>query len=203
MPSSTPPSTPPSTAPANAPAAFADAVASLRSASVRPEVTLSETPAPSRLAPHAFALSAEVADGDVELATGRLVLLYDPAGDPAWGGPMRIVAFVRADLEHEIATDPFLGGVGWSWLLDALSTRQAAYAAAGGTVTRAASESFGAMAGRATSAEVEVRASWTPLGADLAPHLLAWCDVLCYAAGLPPVAPGVAPLPPARRRSGG
>ncbi|MFL6139995.1 MAG: DUF3000 domain-containing protein [Frankiaceae bacterium] len=189
--------------PPTAPAAFAEAVTSLRSVSVRAEVVLTETPAPTRLAPHAFALGAEVVDDGLELATGRLVLLYDPAGDPAWGGPMRIVAFVRADLEHEIATDPFLGGVGWSWLLDALGAHGAAYAAAGGTVTRAASESFGAMAGRATSAEVEVRASWTPLDVDLSAHLRAWCDVLCYAGGLPPVAPGVAPLPPPRKRAGG
>jgi hypothetical protein len=58
------------------------------------------------------------------------------------------------------------------------------------------------MADHRSSAEVEVRASWTPLGTDLTAHLRAWCDVLCYAGGLPPSAPGVAPLPP-RRRAGG
>ena len=42
-----------------------------------------------------------------------------------------------------------------------------------------------------------MRASWTPLaddsGAlDLGVHLLAWCDLLCATAGLPP--PGVLAL---------
>jgi len=192
--------TPPPSQPG--PAAFERAVASLQGADVRAEVRLAETRAPTRIAPHAFALGGEVVDGDVELATGRLVLLHDPAGHAEWGGDMRLVAYVHADLEHEIALDPFLGGVGWSWLLDALAAHGADYTAAGGTVTRSASEGFGAMAGRETGAEVEVRASWTPLGTDLSAHLRAWCDLLCYAGGLPPRVPGVAPLPPARTRAG-
>lgn len=182
-------------------AVFDAAVAELRATAVRAEVTLSELPAPQRLAPFAHAIGAEVAAGDLDLATGRLVLLHDPAEPEQWGGALRIVAYVRADLEHEIATDPFLGGVGWSWLLEALDSRGAAHGHIGGTVTRAASESFGAMAERVASAEVEVRASWTPLDAGLAPHLLAWCDLLCQAGGLAPEAPGVAPIPPPRLRA--
>jgi hypothetical protein len=185
-----------------APAAFTEAVASLRATATRPEVQLSEVPAPGRLAPYAFALGAEVTvTGGVELASGRLVLLHDPAGHESWNGTMRLVAYVRADLEHEIATDPFLGGVGWSWLLDALDATGAQHTAAGGTVTRAASESFGAMADHRSSAEVEVRASWTPIGTDLSAHLRAWCELLCYAGGLPPTVPGVVAMPPARART--
>jgi hypothetical protein len=168
---------------------------------VRREVALSELPAPGRLAPYAHAVGAEVVLAGTDLASGRLVLLHDPAGHEAWGGTMRCVAYARAELEHEIASDPFLGGVGWSWLLDALDAHDAGYTRAGGTVTRAASESFGAMAGQRSSAEVEVRASWTPLGTDLSAHLHAWCDLLCYAGGLPPAAPGVAPIPPPRVRT--
>jgi Protein of unknown function (DUF3000) len=185
-----------------APAAFTEAVTSLRETRVRPEVRLSEVPAPGRLAPYSFALGAEVAVASgVELASGRLVLLFDPAGHEAWDGVMRLVAYVRAEVEHEIATDPFLGGVGWSWLLDALDAAGATRTAAGGTVTRAASESFGTMAGQRSSAEVEVRASWTPLEADLSAHLVAWCELLCYAGGLPPTVPGVTPIPPKRARA--
>jgi hypothetical protein len=186
--------------PPPAPTAFAAAVAALRACRVRPEVTLGEVPAPTRLAPHAFALGADIVVGGVELATGRLVLLHDPESVDAWHGTMRLVAYVRADLENEMAADPFLGGVGWSWLLDALDAHGAHYTAAGGTVTKAASESFGAMAGQRSTAEVEVRASWTPV-ADLPAHLHAWCELLCYAAGLPPHGAGVPSLPRRRARS--
>jgi hypothetical protein len=189
----------PATAPV--PADFAAALASLRGATLRAEVALTELPPPQRLAPYAHTLGAEVRAGGADLATGRLVLLHDPAGHDSWSGTMRLVTYVRAELEHEIATDPLLGGVGWSWLLDALDAHGAVYTAAGGTVTRAASESFGAMADRPATAEVEVRASWTPVGTDLASHLRGWCDLLCYAGGLPPVTPGVRPIPPSRARA--
>jgi hypothetical protein len=33
---------------------------------------------------------------------------------------------------------------------------------------------------------IELRASWTADTADLAPHLLAFVDLLCTAGGLPP-----------------
>lgn len=178
----------------DAPDEFQQALASLRAASVRPEVVLEESPAPSRLAPYAVALSADVVHNANALATGRLVLLYDPSGQDGWEGCFRFVSYLNADLEPEIATDPLLAKVGWSWLTEALAAHNAAYTAAGGTVTRSASESFGAIGFRPEATEVEVRASWTPTGADLAPHLLAWCDALCAAAGLPPVPSGVIPL---------
>ncbi len=72
------------------PAAFAQAVASLRAARLRPEVELGEIPPPQRLAPYSFALAAHVSagegpadqfsavegsDGATELASGRLILL--------------------------------------------------------------------------------------------------------------------------------
>ena len=56
-----------------------------------------------------------------------------------------------------------------------------------------------APAGAATTASIELRASWTALDSDLGPHLLAFTDVLAAAAGLPPE--GVAVLGAARRRS--
>ena len=180
------------------PAQFLRAVQSLRTAVVRPEVVLTQAPAPQRIAPHAAALGADVVVGGEELATGRLVLLHDPGGQDAWEGTFRVVTFIRAGLEPEIAADPLLPGVGWTWLLEALEARSASYTAASGTVTRVASESFGALAGRPSQAEVEIRASWTPTGTDLAEHiddhLTAWCELLCTTAGLPPVAPGVIAL---------
>ena len=66
------------------PAEFAEAVSQLRGARFRPEVFVEEMPAPQRIAPHAAAVSADVTvDGD-DVATGRLVVLYDPAGNDAW-----------------------------------------------------------------------------------------------------------------------
>ncbi len=182
------------------PAAFSAALASLRAATLRPEVLVDETPAPSRLAPHAVALIGEVKGGDEELASGRFVLLHDPAGQEPWGGTFRIVTFVRAYVELEMATDPALTEVAWAWLLEALDGQGAAWDAPSGTVTRTASESFGSLADRPPVGEVEVRASWTPRDAVIAPHLAAWGDLLAHVAGLPPLPYGVTLLPrPARR----
>jgi Protein of unknown function (DUF3000) len=177
------------------PAAFIRAVDSLRSARLRAEVALDLTPPPKRLAPHSFALTAEVSG---EAASGRLVLLHDPVGQEAWHGQFRLVTYIRAGLEAEMATDPFILGVGWAWLTEALAGRRAPYTAASGTVTRVASESFGAMADEPPTAEIEIRASWTPLDPDLAPHALAWGDVLTLAAGLAPLPAGVVAIPSPR-----
>jgi hypothetical protein len=182
--------------------AFAAAVASVRSVVLRPEIVVEETPAPQRLAPFALALSADVVgpptlsgdEGD-ELGGGRLVLLHDPAGHDAWHGVFRLVTYVRAVLEPEMVTDPLLPAVGWAWLVEALLGRGARFTALGGTVTRVASEPFGSMAADPSSAEIEVRASWTPLDTVLAPHVQAWGDVLAEASGLAPLAPGVTALP--------
>lgn len=177
------------------PASFLTAVDSLRQVTLRPEVSVDETPAPKRMAPYAFALTADVVD---EAATGRLVLLHDPGGQEAWHGAFRLVTFVRAALEPDIAADPLLLGVGWSWLTEALAGRDAPYTAASGTVTRVSSESFGGMADEPATADIEIRASWTPLEVDLAAHALAWGDVLTTAAGLLPLPAGVVAIPSQR-----
>ncbi|MDQ1294067.1 MAG: hypothetical protein QG608_1950 [Actinomycetota bacterium] len=177
-----------------APDEFLAAVTRLRQAGLRPEILLQEVPAPQRIAPHALALSAEVVQEEEELATGRFVLLYDPSGQDAWEGTFRAVTFVRAALEPELGSDQLLAQVGWTWLQEALQAVGAQYVAAGGTVTRVISESFGSLAGRNPSVELELRASWSPLD-DPALHLQAWGQLLCTVAGLPPLPDGVAPLP--------
>lgn len=186
------------------PESFARSVESLRQARLRSEIRLEEAPAPQRLAPFAIALSAEVfAPGDLddEIATGRFVVLHDPSGQESWQGRTRIVAYARAELEQEMASDPFLAAVAWTWLTEALAHNDppAEFRALGGTVTKVSSESFGTMAGRAPVAHVELRVSWTPDGDDLAPHVQAWAEVLAAAAGLPPLPAGVAALPSRRR----
>ncbi|MDR0341712.1 MAG: DUF3000 domain-containing protein [Nocardiopsaceae bacterium] len=194
---------------------------------LRRELSFEDIPAPRRLAPHAAALAVAVrpgqqdlpagpaADADPEPAAGRFVLLYDPAGQPGWGGPLRVVVYIRADLDPEIATDPLLGQVGWSWLIEALDARTAGYEAISGTVTRVVTEGFGGKAGEQPLTGFELRASWSPVipepparaeaaaGPGLAGHVAAWCETLCAASGLPPLAAGVAAFPPpaARRRA--
>ena len=190
--------------PGENPAEFTQALRALREVRLRPEVRVEEVPAPSRIAPYAVALTAEVvtaglpAEGD-ELASGRFVLLHDPSAPEPWDGVWRVVTFARAELEPELANDPMLGGVGWSWLMDALKEHDAPYTAEGGTVTRVVSESFAALGERKTTVEIEIRASWTPTGLDLGVHLQVWSDLLCMIAGLPPLPDGVVALPGRRR----
>jgi hypothetical protein len=180
------------------PEPFRAAVTELLGTRMRSEITLGNTPAPRRLAPYAYALTATVESDGEELADGRLVLLHDPSGHEAWQGQFRLVSLTQADLEREIADDPLLAEVGWSWLVDALEQFGCSYIEPGGTVSRAYSQYFGSMADRPSSTEIEIRASWTPVlsatgngtavtGLGLGAHLRAWCELLCQCAGLPPL----------------
>jgi hypothetical protein len=183
---------------------FSRAVADMRSVQPRREIAVSDLTAPRGLAPHSHAWGATV-NGPVrvgraepepeEVATGRLVLLYDPAGQPGWQGTMRLVSYVTAELEPDLAADTLLPEVGWSWLVDALESHDAGHTALAGTVTQTTSTRFGALSGPPPAADVEIRASWTPVpGSDLGAHLRAWFGLLAAAAGLPP--PGVSALRP-------
>lgn len=182
-----------------APPAFQAAVQALRSSRLRPQIEVEATRAPQRLAPFAYALEATVVDGDQDLADGRLVLLHDPDGHEAWRGAFRLVTLVRAELEPEMAADPLLPDVCWSWLTGALQARGLSYGEASGTVTRASSHYFGGLSERPAASQIEIRASWTPregLGGvpDTAAHLTSWCDLLAQVAGLPPAGPGDASI---------
>lgn len=179
---------------------FEHALRSLHGVRFRPELAVEESPAPQRLAPHAVALTAEFVEDDEELGSGRFVLLHDPDGVDAWGGTFRAVTFIKAILEPDLATDPLLTGVAWTWLLEALDAYAGPYVELGGTVTRVMSESFGTLGDRDVAGQVEIRASWTP--ADQ-PDLIggsaqAWGAALAHAAGLLPVPDGVAILTPGR-----
>ncbi|MBX7446274.1 MULTISPECIES: DUF3000 domain-containing protein [unclassified Arthrobacter] len=205
---------------------FLQALGALRKARCRKELHLAEIPAPARLAPFAVALGAEVLapgagtpatpvhgpaamalasaagvpdEDETELATGRFILLHDPDGSEVWDGEFRIVTYIRAELEPEMGNDQMLGTVAWTWLVEALENHKAPYRAAGGTATRVLSESFGTLAGRPGSIDIELRASWTPASADVTAHLEAWSDMVCTFAGLPPLPDGVTALPHRRR----
>lgn len=179
------------------PPEFQDAVTQMRAARLRPEVLCEEMPAPQRIAPFASALSADVTVDGEDVGTGRLVLLHDPAGNDTWGGTFRCVAYARAEVTADLAADPLLAEVAWSWLLEALASHGADYTVPSGTVTKVASDSFGGMADEGGSAQLEIRASWTPAG-EIGPHVEAWGELLCTAVGLEPVPDGVTALPSRR-----
>lgn len=181
-------------------------------AGLRGDIAFEDCPAPRRLAPYATAIGATAYrepayrdggedDEEEEIASGRLVLLYDPDGQPGWTGVFRLVALVRADIEEEMAADPLLGEVGWSWLTDALELHAPGYTAPSGTVTRVITEGFGAKDDEQPRTEFELRASWSPPeDTDLGVNVAAWCDMLAAAAGLPAQPPGTTALHSGKRR---
>ena len=182
--------------PSEQPTLFRHAVATLSALRPRPEIEIEVVRAPQRLAPWAFALAAEVTGPAGEMASGRLVLLHDPESEQAWDGVLRLVAYARAELDPDIADDPLLNEVGWSWLTEALEESGADYRALGGTVTHTSSARFGDISGPARSDDIELRASWTPTDSDMTAHAAAFCALLASTAGLPPV--GVTLLSPQR-----
>ncbi|WP_456285650.1 DUF3000 domain-containing protein [Microbacterium sp. JZ70] len=168
--------------------AFAEAEAAVRSATFRGDLTVRDIPSPQGLAPFSIALAADVRPddhGDSPYGTGRLILLHDPEGQESWGGSWRIVTFAQAPLEPEIGTDPLLADVTWSWLVDALETRGAPYHSPSGTATKILSKGFGALAAEGDGAQIELRASWSPVG-SFRSHVEAWAELVCMLAGLPP-----------------
>ena len=141
----------------------------------------------------------EPGEHDSPFGTGRLVLLHDPSEPDAWGGPLRIVCFAQAPLEPDIGVDPMLADVAWSWLIDALASRNAQYHSAAGTTTKTLSKGFGSLADQGEGSQIELRASWSPKG-DVGPHIAAWEELVAMLAGLPPGSEGIAVLS-ARRPS--
>lgn len=178
---------------------FRVAIDAMSSAALRPEFTWREIPAPTRMAPSAWAATGEIEIQDEELASGRLVILHDPAGQEAWDGTFRMVALVQAQLEPEFSVEAMLGDVAWSWVTESLELHGADARELGCTATRVVSQSYGALASRPSTVDVEMRVSWTPEDDELAPHFAAWTAMLAAAGGLPPAPPRVAPIAPTHR----
>jgi hypothetical protein len=184
------------------PAAFRAVLEALAGVRARPEIVLEQIPAPQRLAPYACALAARVAepdgeDDEIEIASARFIVLFDPDGHESWSGTTRCVGYLSAATDEQLVDDTMFSEVAWSWLTDALDEAGATHHNVGGTVTRTASTRFGDLAGPEHTVDVEMRASWTAEDTALDRHLTAWLDVLGSAAGLPP--PGVSLLGPSDR----
>ncbi len=167
----------------------------LRDLPHRREVAVAVAPAPSRLAPLAYALNCEVTVDDELVGGGRLVILHSPGGQESWDGDTRVVAHAFALVEKDVADDPVLNGVGWSWLEEAIASRQLEVRALGGTTTKEYSTSFGSMSARPDEGKLQVRASWTAELPTIRQHALAWTDLIETACGLPPLIDGVHSLP--------
>jgi hypothetical protein len=186
------------------PPEFTAARASIDGARIRAELVVNEISAPAGIAPNSVAFSADVNParhgGNSDLGTGRFILLHDPQEPEEWGGAFRVVCFAQAPLETDIGLDPFVAGVAWSWLVDALDAHGARYTAASGTATKIISSGFGELARQGDGAQIELRASWTPLDHNLAAHVEGWGELLCMLAGLPPTGEGVSML--STRRTG-
>jgi hypothetical protein len=189
-------------------AAFDRLIDQLRTVDTRSEIILEEVPAPQKLAKFSFAFSADVSNGltgDAEdgVGSGRFVLLHEPGGQQTWESDFRCVTFMSADVEPDMHEDPMLAEVGWSWFLDSLADAGCEYSAPSGTVTRVTSASFGKLTGRSNEAEIEIRASWSPIiksPDELFNHVTAWCNLLATVAGLPPIPDGVSVISPSRKR---
>ncbi|NBQ35290.1 MAG: DUF3000 family protein [Actinobacteria bacterium] len=163
---------------------FEQLTAAILAIKPRGEILLETVPAPQKLAPHALAMTADVLE---DAATGRFVLLHDPAGQEGWGGKWAI--------DLEMASDPLLPEIGWAWLLESLKKNGCEFIAPSGTVTRVASASFGALEDREEDSEIEIRASWTPSSENnLVAHVNAWLELLAITAGLEPIPEGVSSI---------
>ena len=177
------------------PPAFSDAVSSMLSATLRPDIELSTIRPPQKLAPFSHAVGLEVikaaqlhvpetSDDD---AFGRLILLHDPRAEESWDGPMRLVAYIQADMDAAVAEDPLLPQVAWQWLTEAFDENNVDFSNLGGTVTTTNSVRYGEIGGKPQAFQLEMRASWTAADNQLAPHVESFAQVLANVAGLPPV----------------
>ena len=165
----------------------------------RAEIHFEEVPAPQRLAPHAVAFSVDVSEDpsieDSDVATGRFVMLHDPAGQEAWSGNFRAVTFVRSAIEADLQSDPLLTDVAWSWVSESLDSASADFTSPSGTVTRVSSASYGQLAEKELTSELEIRASWTPVEPKkLLNHIHAWLTLIETVSGLTPIPEGVSSL---------
>ncbi len=168
------------------PAEFTDALLTLRDAAYDSHVKVSEIAAPHQIAPFAAAIRMDceaLDDNSPSGGSGRLVILYDPQEQPGWQGRFRLVTMIGARVDVDLVSEPLADQVCWSWLTDFLTQSEASFFQAAGSVTRSHSASFGELEKRSETAEMELRASWTPLGNDLAPHAGAISRLLAMMSG--------------------
>jgi len=174
------------------------AAKSFADATARTELGIVQIDSPKNLASESLAFAANIetaatgAHGD--LGTGRFILLHEPIEQEQWGGRFRIVCFAKSPLETDLGSDSQMSEVSWDWLTEALARHGAQFDHEAGTATRIISSGFGSLAGQSDHAELEMRASWSPVGDNMAAHLEAWQDLVCIMSGFEPAIEGVTAL---------
>ena len=176
------------------PEEFRKALDQLRAARLRPEIFCEEMPAPQRIAPYSAAMTADVTVGGEDVGGGRLVLLYDPAGNDAWQGDVPVRG-LRARRHRPRDGDRPAARRGRLDLAD-----RGAHGARRRVPRPERHRHPGGVGelrrhGRRPPAP---RSRCAPPGrrsGPSTPHVEAWGDLLCTAAGLPPVPAGVVAMP--------
>ncbi|MFM6963916.1 MAG: DUF3000 family protein [Micrococcales bacterium] len=170
---------------------------SLRMAFQRSELDIQQIPAPKEIAESSIAFAASVrTEKDHEhtaAGTGRFVLFWSPEPQENWTTRFRIVIYARSPLETDIGDQEDSAELTWAWLLDALKFSGSAHSALAGTTTRIISTGHGDLASEKQHAEIELRASWSPHGAEMGQHFEAWQNLICSMSDLN-LAPGVEKL---------
>lgn len=180
--------------PENPAAEFSAALLSLKQTALREELSIAQLAAPQDIATHSIAFSAELKSETSEvsgkLGTGRFVLFWSPEPQENWTSNFRVVCFARSPLESDIGRESDGVDVTWDWLTSALNNSGAEHSALAGTTTRIISTGHGMMDQQSEHSEIEIRASWSPAGADLRKHLEAWQNLVCVMSGYS-IAPGI------------
>lgn len=179
----------------DAPTEFTSALAALRSLTIPPQLALREIPARGSVAPFSAALSGEVHRSRQRpeiLAHGNLSVLYSPSAPEQWRSRFRIAAIARADIDQDMAKDPFLQHVARAWIKESLDSAQAHYLAMRGTVTIVTSETFDDDLTGELDTTLEIRASWSPqpvtgqaVDWHLERHVESWVNLLFATSGAP------------------
>lgn len=171
----------------DASAEFKLAALSLREARERPEVKIVQIEAPQNLARHALAFSCDVdaqsTAAKIDLGTGRFVLLWDDLPQENWTSNFRVICFAKSPLETDIGFTDESSDLAWAWLREAMTLNGARFDSEAGTTTRVISVGHGSIAAQNHHAELELRASWCPVGENFNSHLEAWQDLICMMSG--------------------
>jgi len=171
----------------NISAPFAAMLEPLRTLAGRKEIELTQIPSPKGIAPESVAISAEIVHETAsDHGVSRLVFCRDPEIPEGWNSEYRVIGYAKSPIELEMAKDDYTAALPWEWLKDALRNDRASFANEAGTTTTVISTGHGSLIGQPQYAELEIRASWTPTSMDLAPHVIAWTELLALISGLPP-----------------
>lgn len=163
-------------------------VSELDLSAIRQELEVAQIPSPKGLAEECIALSVNVKheNDSIDHAVSRLVFAYDSEIPEGWNSNIRVIGYAKSPIDLEMAKDEYLANLPWEWLREALVKNDAHFSHDAGTSTTILSTGHGALIGQPQHAELEIRASWSPVGESIQPHLIGWSEMVALLAGLPP-----------------